>query len=84
MTTRAEELRLWREFTESSSWKKLLEILQGQIDGMQSKVILTPLASADGIFAQEFAKGPIEGRLSIFSTAEAIMEELEGDENGRE
>jgi hypothetical protein len=74
-----EERKLWEALTSSPAWSKLVSVLQDQADGLQRAIIYTPLQSADEVFAQEFRKGQLEGRLSVSVTAEAVMSELDAD-----
>lgn len=74
-----EERKLWETLTSSPAWGKLVTTLQDQADGLQRSIIYTPLQSADEVFAQEFRKGQLEGRLSVSVTAESIMAELDDE-----
>lgn len=79
LTTLLEKKKAWESLTSSTPWMKLVRVLQEQADELQRSIIYTPLTRQDDIFLQEFRKGQLEGRLSITTTAETILSELEYD-----
>lgn len=76
-----EARKAWEALTSSPAWTNLIRVLQEQADELQRSIIYTPLAHQDDIYAQEFRKGQLEGRLSITVTVETILSELEFDIN---
>lgn len=77
LATLLEEKKAWESLTSSAPWRKLITVLQEQADQLQFNIINVPLTRQDDVFLQEFKKGQLEGRLSITTTAETIMSELE-------
>lgn len=81
LATILEEKKAWEALTSSAPWRKLIRVLQEQADDLQHNIIYVPLTKQDDVFLQEFRKGQLEGRLSITTTAETILSELEFDLN---
>lgn len=78
-----EDIELRRElerFRDSRVFRFIQNAVQEQVDGLQKQVILRPLASADEVFAQEYRKGQIEGRLALNSVVEGMIASLLYDE----
>lgn len=72
-----EEKRLWEALTSQRAWIKLINVLQIQTDELQRVIIYNPLKSHDEAYAQEFRKGQLEGRLSISTTVETLIADLD-------
>ena len=76
LTDLSDSKKGWEKLIESAEWSQLVSILQGQVDGMQNLILFSPLRGADEVYAQEYMKGQIEGRLSITNTVTTIISEL--------
>lgn len=79
LTKVSDALKGWEKLITTPEWATLMGMLQEQVDSMQRRVLFVPLGSADGVYAQEYQKGQIEGRLSITNTVETIMDELKSE-----
>lgn len=73
------ERKQWEKLIESPEWGKLVGILQQQADALQQEILFNPLAGHDAVFAQEFRKGQLEGRLSISNTVETVLGEIQAE-----
>ena len=72
-----EERKMWEALTSAPAWAKLISTLQEQADDLQRNIIYHPLTCLDEIYLQEFRKGQQEGLLSITTTAETMISELD-------
>jgi len=75
--------RLWEKWIEDPCTKSLMELLQGQVDTMQTTLVMQPLETSDGVYRQEYMKGQIEGRLSIANLVATTIENLTYEINER-
>lgn len=81
ITALSDQKKAWEKLIESPEWRQLVGMLQGQVDSFQRQILFVPLTKLEDALPQEYMKGQIEGRLSISSTVETIIEQLEGELN---
>lgn len=79
LTSLIVQKRELEELLNHPQWLKLISVLQEQADGLQQLIVFTPLAGMDMALKQEYQKGQLEGRLSISSTVQAMLDSLARD-----
>lgn len=77
--TPSEALQAWEMLKASDGWRMLTENLSEQLFVRQQRVLLTPLASADGVFEQEFTKGEIQAISLVMELPGLAIEALKQD-----
>jgi hypothetical protein len=73
------ELRALEEYIESPAFKTIDGILEQQVNLRRQQILLTPLASADSIYKQEFEKGEAGGIELARGLASALITNLRKD-----
>ena len=74
-----ETKRELEQLLDSPVWRKVMALMQTQVDGLQQEVLFTPCLGIDSAMGQEYKKGQIEGRLSISTLVQAEIEMCEMD-----
>lgn len=64
---------------ESPAWRIINTAVQAQVDTLQQEILFAPIESEAQLYMLERKKGMLEGRLSLVTTAMAMLEELEVD-----
>jgi hypothetical protein len=72
-----ERLRVLRRLLESEGWALAKALNQQVIDIRATEIVRNRVKSSEGVYAQEFDKGHIEGREAAFLDIETQVESLE-------
>ncbi len=75
--TAAEEKAAFEGLQQFPAWKKLVEIIEAQVEGRKKQVLLTPTASLDAIAEENFIKGEAAGLLLVLELPATLIETAE-------
>lgn len=77
----AQAKRDWEELISNPAWSQLVKAVQEQVDGLQHHILFAPITDENNLYMIERKKGMLEGRLSLQTTAQALMENVALDFN---
>jgi len=66
---------------DSPAWGHIIRVIQQQTDSLQNEILFGAITSEADLYMMERRKGMLEGRLSLSSTVETMMENLAVDLN---
>ena len=67
----------FRDLLRSEGWDMLMKIFQEQLETRRNQVELTPLASADEAFAQQFERGEIANLRLTMQLPQSILDDAQ-------
>jgi len=68
----------------STGWGLLVNIAKEQVRFREQKVLLTPLTSSSGVYAQEFEKGEAAGLRLLLKLPHSLLDSIQQELNEKE